>query len=295
MAFSHTGSTSNGGNSAEASTGTHGLTINEGDLVVAFVHINGTATLASDDGLTEEDDRSVLDETARVGFYWKVAGGSEPTAYTWTIGSSSYWRVCFGVFTSSTDAEIATALNYFRKTNNTTDLECGAARSQSANDGDLGIITGGKDNRATTNEAYTTADNSYTGATGGTSNQIAGMAHRVYNANKTYGASEDIDIDVADGHDGRSDKTFGYYITFQESAGSDNDIGELPAGMLTYTGLAGSGVSTENKTGELPAGNLVYTGLALQGVNADSDVGELPVGSIVYTAGEHRPPRPRST
>ena len=72
-----------------APTITHGLTINDGDLVVAQVWLNGVYTLSTLDGFTV--DYSPTATSASTHILSKVAGASEPSSYTLGFASSQRW------------------------------------------------------------------------------------------------------------------------------------------------------------------------------------------------------------
>lgn len=91
------------GNAASSGTAvsvTHGLTINSGDLVLAVVHCNDTGQSIADNNsgysFTEMAESGASTFTRAV--YWREAGGSEPSSYAWTIGSSDRWSVIVAVF-----------------------------------------------------------------------------------------------------------------------------------------------------------------------------------------------------
>ena len=78
---------------------THGLTIAEGDLVLAFVDVNAVATIADNNGASAFAEAA--EGTAAPGdpvggrraIYWRIAGASEPAAYAFTASYSTPWRV----------------------------------------------------------------------------------------------------------------------------------------------------------------------------------------------------------
>lgn len=214
-AFAYTGGATNGGNSSTASV-THGQTINSGDLVVAYVHSNSTTAVSPEDTWdAEEVDAQPAGDTARHALYWKIASGSEPSSYSWTVGNAQ-WRVIVKVFTSDTDAEVDAAATTGSYLDLGGDLDIEAIDGEVISDGAVSLVFGGKDNRNATGEAYTTADNSYTGVLGDSGDQVTGGAHRIYVTGTTF--SGNVVLDVADGNDNLVDDVHSVHISFVESA-----------------------------------------------------------------------------
>jgi hypothetical protein len=237
MAFVATGFTNNfGGQNTTVTTGAHGFTINEGDLVVCYVHTNDTGSPSPDQaGWTTALDEVPTSETARQALYWRVAGGSEPTSYTWTI-SNAFWHCFIGVFTSDTDAEVdLAATSAITSTNTWTDVRCEAGSGRSVAANAVSFVFGGKDRRGST-EAYTTADNSYTGAAGNVEDQVTAGAYRIWT---TGGTDSIITIDVADADDGQADYVYSIHASFVEGGGGG---GIIPQAKYHYQHNTGSGL-----------------------------------------------------
>lgn len=71
---------------------THGLTIVAGDVLVAFINVNGAGnTVADNNGATPftEDDHAANPDSASAYIFRRVCGSSEPSAYAFTLGSSN--------------------------------------------------------------------------------------------------------------------------------------------------------------------------------------------------------------
>ena len=216
--FTYTDGATNDGNSGTASTGTHGITINSGDLVVAYVHSNAVAAITpNDSGWTEAiDERADASETAQHALYWKVAG-SEPTSYTWSV-SSSQWRVVLKVFTAASTPEVdAAATTEYWSTPTTDKLIMSAIDGEVISDDAVSIVCGGKDNRKSPNEAYTTANNSFVSAVGETTTQITACAHRIFGTGETF--SGNVTVETSDGSDSKTDKVYSAHISFVEGGG----------------------------------------------------------------------------
>lgn len=86
--------------SADAASGnpsvTHGLTIMSGDVIVATINANGVAnTVTDNNGGTSFSSRDFVDnpDSARYYCFDRVCGGSEPSSYAFTLGSSNRWSM----------------------------------------------------------------------------------------------------------------------------------------------------------------------------------------------------------
>lgn len=220
--------------SNSATSGTPGTTASSntitapssGDLVVFHINSNhaGTPsapTIDSDSGASWTTARTddVAGDSVYAATAWKIANGSEPTSYSWTV-NNSYWRVCLYVFSSATDAEVDASCAFARHGNKQPYLRCDAYASQVISDNAVAIVFGGKDNRSTggVGQAYTDADNSYGNVDGDVAYQILGSACRIYTTGETVAANAWIRIDVADDDDNKSDFTHSHHLSFVESA-----------------------------------------------------------------------------
>ncbi|MDO8521174.1 MAG: hypothetical protein Q7S52_03595 [bacterium] len=91
-AITEVGSDTGSGTSNAITTGLHGLTINSGDVIVAFVMINSNSVshfIIDNNGATPFTD--VYGEFQNTSNYFiksRIAGASEPTSYNWTISAS---------------------------------------------------------------------------------------------------------------------------------------------------------------------------------------------------------------
>lgn len=217
MSFGYTG----GARASDISTAavvTHGQTINSGDLVVVYINVNSAPTI-TDDGngsgatFTKEVEEEPVGETCSHALFWKVANGSEPSTYDFTLGTSQHWQAVVKVFTSDGDALIDAAATTSITASNTVKLDCDAIDGAVISDNALSIVIGGKDNRElTTPESYTVADNSFGSVIGNTDNQRTGVAHRIYATGETFSGA--VTIETADSDDGISDLTYSIHISF---------------------------------------------------------------------------------
>jgi len=226
VAFTYVGGATNGGDPSSSVSVTHGLTINSGDLVVAYANVNGPQTVSIDSGgasWTEALNATVGGETARHALWWKVADGSEPSSYSITLGASDSSRLVVKVFRpGSGTPEVDAAVNAPARTGSAyRDMVCNAVDGEIISNDAVSVVFGGKDRRVSGGETYTVADNSYTGAVGNVSDQMAAGAHRIYTTGTTF--SGDVRIETADGNDGGNDAVYSVHISFVEGASSGTD------------------------------------------------------------------------
>ena len=222
MTFSATGGANSNGSSATTGSITHGLTINSGDLVVAYVHTNATNSISNDAGgaaWTEAVNETPSSETARQACFWKVAGASEPSSYSWTLNATTNYQIIVYVFTSAADAEVDSAAATHRQSSNSQNMACGAANGAVISDDAVSLIFGGKDSRAGT-DSWATVDNSYTGVEGVTTNQDTCGAYRIYTTGTTFSG----DITFTDPGASASDKTYSVHISFVEGSGGGGSV-----------------------------------------------------------------------
>jgi len=239
MTIAYTGGNNNIGTSAAPSTGTHGITINSGDLVVVYVNSNNTGAIAADSGGTTFTE--ALEVSAPGGnscahaLYYKIAGASEPTAYTFTAGNAQ-WHVIIKVF-SGDSLTVDAAANAAVSTSYAGKLHCTAISGETISDNALSVIFGGRDTRSGANEAYTVADNSYTGVLGHNGSEATGGAHRIFTTG-TSSISEVI-IEPTDESDGLTSVIYSMHMSFVESGGGSSIV---PQAMYHYTKNTGSGL-----------------------------------------------------
>ena len=243
--FTYVGGAANNGPSISSPNVTHGLSIQSGDLIVAYVHSNQTGAITPDETwdaeLFDEEPDSVT-ETSRNAMYWKVATGSEPSNYGWTAGAAS-WGVVLKVFRPSggTIAVDLTALKALNG-NSIQAIRCVAQNGRTAATDAVSIVCGGKDNRTGADDPITAADNGYTGAIGNGNNQITGMAHKI------GGGAEPAQVDLTG--QATSDISYSYHVSFVLTGGGGGGV--VPA--ITASGNATVGAThTASGNGDVPA------------------------------------------
>lgn len=108
MTIAETGSATNG-SGGTAVTITHGLTINEGDVVVAVIHTNtNDVTITDNNGSNPfvDDYYNNGGGGSAYSIQTRVAGASEPSSYAWTLGSSQSHSVIIRVFSGVDNASV---------------------------------------------------------------------------------------------------------------------------------------------------------------------------------------------
>lgn len=87
---------------------THGLTINEGDVIVVSVHANANASFTDNNGsfpFTKDYEGSGGPGGQDYAIFTRVAGASEPATYNWTLSEPQRWSIVLEVY-SGVDASI---------------------------------------------------------------------------------------------------------------------------------------------------------------------------------------------
>lgn len=234
MAFSYTGGATARGTSTTASI-THGLTINSGDLVVAYINRNDAISIDNDGGgaaWTQAINETPSSETAQHSLFWKVAGASEPSSYSWTLNGNDLYQVILKVFTSSTDAVVDAAATSARGASKSDNMVNEAIDGAVISDDAVSLVFCGKDNRGT-GGTWATVDNSYTGVLGETDSQDTCGAHRIYTTGTTFSGS----VTFTDPGPSASDNTYGVHISFVESATGSYTL-TADSASYTYTATA---------------------------------------------------------
>ena len=227
MAFTFEHSNEGTGNTGVPTVDLTGIVPADGELVVIYIHSNQSTTEITHGGgegtaftraLHEVDPG---DETATHAMFWKIAGASEPTdSYDFST-ASQYWRIIMYVFSATgtivVDSAAAAAISVTQQLYMNMTAQSGKTIATNA----VSVVFGGKDTRETVegnSEAYTDADNSYTGVLGNNFQQVTAGAYRIW---VTGGSGPtNIRIDTADDDDNKNDVTYSMHISFVESGGS---------------------------------------------------------------------------
>lgn len=166
MAISLVGTASADGSSTAVSV-THGLSIAEGDVIVAGVHVNADPTVSDNNGayaFTADYNRA-NPISSKYYVYHRVAGASEPSSYAWTLNSSQRWsvvvRVYRGVDTASVwDVAPGAGSSAVGGTNSVPTSPATAPTITIATEGACGIVMVSAD-KAPTSTTWSDPTNSY--------------------------------------------------------------------------------------------------------------------------------------
>lgn len=197
-----------------------------GDLVVAFGNYNAnTASETITPGQTWDASGSVTPGSETTQHWWgyKVAGGSEPSTYTWTLSGGTNHQFHVAVFSASAGTPtLASGGNTFQKITVTPndDIESTLPSSFGSHaTGALSILSAGVDNRNGTGFDYDGADDGFTAGIGtdyGTSGtQAMGFAYQIWPS----GGSVTGSTFITNAGGGAPDAdVFSRYLVFQEGA-----------------------------------------------------------------------------
>lgn len=239
MAFTYVNGVTAEGNSSTIDTGVHGISITAGDLVVAYIVSNDNTAIGPTGTIgaawTESwDENPDAIESAYHAFYWKVAGGSEPTSYTWEPAGSNHWCVTMKVFDTAADVGAVVdvlSARVFSSVDTITDVDCEATNGETVAADSVSIAMGGKDNRTDAN--YGTADNSFVSCIGSSTNMYNAMSHKIRVSSETM--NFDVDMDRTSGGD-VTDYCFSGHVSFVEDSGGGGGD-PPPTGSLAMMGL----------------------------------------------------------
>lgn len=218
---------SSGYNGGDASSTSASVTVTTappaGRLVVACINRNTNDAIVNDAGgapWTQAINEGVTSETARLAVFWKIAGASEPSTYTFSFNSGDdYYQMCVQTFSSSTDAEIVESPSIVRDTSTSGDIVCEASDGITVSSGEVGIVFGGKDNRFGSGGTYTTATGGFVNVLGEADNQESAMAHKIFSSGETLGV-----ITLSSAGSTATDHTYSVYLSFRESSGAGLSI-----------------------------------------------------------------------
>ena len=110
MAIAETGNAETGATSGTAAEITHGLTINEGDIIIVTFSIEGTGNNFTDNNgvysFTEEIQEAPGGQSSIYGIVSRIAGANEPSTYKWTLDASNDWSILLRVFSGVDTGDI---------------------------------------------------------------------------------------------------------------------------------------------------------------------------------------------
>jgi len=142
--ISETGSATNIGTSNAVSI-THGLTINANDVVIALIHVNNeTPNIADNNGansFTEQIQETNGSETSGYAIFYRIAGASEPSTYSWTLDGSWEWSIQIRVFSGVDNSSVwDVAPSTSTKSYAASGTSATALTMTTSNNGAMGII-----------------------------------------------------------------------------------------------------------------------------------------------------------
>ena len=289
--FTYVGGAASRGTTASSPNVNHGLSIQSGDLVVAYVHSNATTAITPNDTwdaeLFDEEPDSPT-ETSRNAMYWKVATGSEPSNYGWTAGVGN-WGVVLKVFrpsggTITVDLPALKGLN----ANSIAAIRSVAQNGRTAATDAVSIIAGGKDNRTVTADPIDTVDGGYTAAIGNGEFQVTGMAHKI------GGGAEPAQVDLSGS--GQADISYAYHVSFKLVSGglaltnyapqatvAANNFAQLLSDTLSLSDNDPTVVTTENNIAALDSETLDLTDFDPQAVTTENHFSQLDAETLNLT------------
>lgn len=222
MAFAHQESVLASGSSGLSGSVTLAGAPSDGELVIAFVHVDGTSNSIS---MSESDGGAAWTEftgspfepsvgSHRIAAYWKIAA-SEPATYNFDFGTSDSWSGVVEVYSSAAAPEIDSAFNSATYSTNSTDLVCNAIDGAVISADSLSIVMVAKDRRNATSTPYDTVDNGYTVGAADSQNQATGTAHKI-SAGETFSGNVTLSLT---GGDGRNYACSSFHVSFSEASG----------------------------------------------------------------------------
>ena len=250
---------------------THGMSIQAGDLLVAYVHINAVQTITADQaGWTEAINiRPDAAETCQHAIFWKIATGSEPATYSWQSGYNAEWGAILKQYRPPTgytpQVDLPASSTY--QVSQSTSLPCDAGNGQTISENGLSIKFGGKDNRISTTP-YSNATNGYTNVVGHANAQHHAGADQLFPSGGTIPGT------LITGA-GQNDSPFSLHIAFiavspggptleiPTAAGQARQILK-PSGAVTLDGPTASGSITQRQiaSGNVTLGEITASGVA---------------------------------
>ena len=218
-------------------------------MIVAYINCNNTGAISNDAGgepWTNPINEQPSGETARHALFWKLAGASEPSSYSWTLPSSTNFQVLLKVFSTTNPVELDAAANSAKDASATNDMTIEAIDGAVISDNALSVVFGGKDTRAV-GGTWAVADNSYVGVIGSTEDQDAAGAHRIYTTGTTFSGP----VLITDPGPSPIDATYSVHISFIEGAAQELTLTPsttTPAEGDTVTMTIGDGVGPYTAT-----------------------------------------------
>jgi hypothetical protein len=228
MAITYVGGAANqdAGSASTAVSVTHGLSINANDVIIAIVHYNvETTTCADNNGANSFTEDAELDNagaTSGFAIYSRVAGGSEPSSYAWTLDSSQRWSVALKVFSGVNTSSIYDVTPTGTELNSTSSSEqLESVNITTNNDNSVGLVCFGTDSDPF--GGYSGYTNSYGNEVESSSGRPVAMVHKILG---TAGAVGTVTASWTGSND-----TFSIHFALNESTGTETTI-TVPTGPV---------------------------------------------------------------
>lgn len=232
MAIAITGSSKNSNASTASATVTHGLTINENDVVLAFISCNYVVTASDDNGaytFTKDFEAGWL-SSATFSVFSRVAGSSEPSSYSFDIGGNNRWSlillVVSGVDTASI-WDVAPLLSNYNETGGGTTMSTTSINTLT--DGALALILGGVDGGSAT--TFSAPTNGFSIVDQASPNQSSVVLSKPMPTAGAVGATSTT-VSVSESHNS-------FMMALAEGAASAtltvNEASISPGGSVTWT------------------------------------------------------------
>ena len=213
-AIDYVGGETESGYSSTA-TITHGLTILEGDFVLAYVNRDNIADIenvTSGEAWSRAKREQPIDETADHAVFHTVAGASFPATLNFQLSAAADYQVIIKAFRSNNGKQIGLA-SITSDTNQTpsTAFVMGAANGAVLPENHVSVIFGGKDRQDNTTPSNT-VDNGYTGVVGTGTGRASVAAHKISNIAATITGP----ITVANTDNATPDDIYSMHVVLRE-------------------------------------------------------------------------------
>jgi len=214
MTIVYVGGETESGYSSTA-TITHGLTILEGDFVLAYINRNDIVEIGNvttGEPWSKGKSEQPIDETANHAVYHTVAGASFPATLNFDLGAAADYQVIVKAFRSNNGKQVG-FVNSTTDTNQTpsTAFVMGAANGAVLPENHASVIFGGKDRQDNTTPSNT-VDNGYTDVVGTGTGRATVAAHKISNIAATITGP----ITVANTDNATADDIYSMHVVLRE-------------------------------------------------------------------------------
>ena len=185
MTITYNNGATEAASSATSADITHGLTINEDELMLLYIHVNSyTVNVTTPSGWTRIYHEGMPRNSALVAVYYKIAGASEGDTFTAALDETAHYRAVLKVFASSLNTfYLGPVVSDLEQTSNV-DIYCNAQDNMRMPTGSsVSVLFGSKDNRGISYPYYT--EGGYDDTVGDPSIQVTGVTHQIYSSANT--------------------------------------------------------------------------------------------------------------